>query len=132
LLSDFGLVALLLILGVLFTAALLGLSFALSYTQKVKFLHLKQVRPDNPTPEKVLTYECGRDPIGPSWFQFNFRYYLYALVFVVFDVETVFLYPWAVRFSALKWFGFVEMIVFILILLVGYAYAWKKKALEWV
>ena len=131
-LSDFGLVALLLILGVLFTVALLGLSFALSYTHKVKFLHLKQVRPDNPTPQKVLTYECGRDPIGGSWFQFNFRYYLYALVFVIFDVETVFLYPWAVRFNALKWFGFVEMIVFILILLVGYAYAWRKKALEWV
>jgi NADH-quinone oxidoreductase subunit A len=71
------------------------------------------------------------DPIGDSWIRFNTRYYLFALLFVVFDVEAVFLYPWAVAYRQLGLYAFVEMAIFIGILLIGYLYAWNKKALEW-
>ena len=77
------------------------------------------------------TYECGMEALGGRWTQFNFRYYLFALLFVVFDVEVVFIYPWAIRFKQLGLFAFIEMLVFILILLVGWLYAWRKQALEW-
>jgi NADH:ubiquinone oxidoreductase subunit 3 (subunit A) len=77
------------------------------------------------------TYECGVETYGTSWFRFNVSFYLYALLFVIFDIETVFLYPWAVSFRQLGIPGFLEMIVFITILLVGLAYAWKKGALKW-
>jgi NADH-quinone oxidoreductase subunit A len=77
------------------------------------------------------TYECGVETYGTSWFRFNVSFYLYALLFVIFDIETVFLYPWAVSFKQLGIFGFEEMVVFIAILLIGLAYAWKKEALKW-
>jgi NADH:ubiquinone oxidoreductase subunit 3 (subunit A) len=77
------------------------------------------------------TYECGVETYGTSWFRFNVSFYLYALLFVIFDIETVFLYPWAVSFKQLGLFGFGEMVVFIGILLIGLAYAWKKEALKW-
>lgn len=77
------------------------------------------------------TYESGIDPTGQAWIQFNIRYYMFALVFVVFDVETVFLYPWAVAFHRLGLLAFVEALVFIAILVVGLVYAWRKGALEW-
>tara|TARA_B100000315_G_C14503745_1_gene553569 strand:+ start:85 stop:393 length:309 start_codon:yes stop_codon:yes gene_type:complete len=96
-----------------------------------QLLSLVGVVPRKPNPIKSATYECGLDTIGPTWVQFNFRYYFFALLFVVFDIETVFLYPWAVQFRQLKLFGLVEMLIFILILVVGFAYAWKKGALEW-
>ena len=70
-------------------------------------------------------------PIGGRWSQFNFRYYTYAIIFVIFDVEVVFLYPWATRFLKLQLFALIEMAVFVLILLVGWAYAWRKQDLEW-
>ena len=89
------------------------------------------VSPRNPTKEKRTTYECGEDTVGPSWIKFNIRFYVIALIFVVFDVEVVFLFPWAVVFRQLGLFGLIEMLIFILILLVGYVYAWKKGALEW-
>ena len=89
------------------------------------------IRPTNPTPVKLETFECGMEAIGGRWGQFNFRYYTYALLFVIFDVETVFLYPWAIRFKQLGMFAFLEMLVFVLILVVGLAYAWRKRALEW-
>ena len=76
-------------------------------------------------------YECGEEPIGAAWVQFNMRYYIFALLFVVFDVEVVFLYPWAVVFSKLGVFAFIEMLVFLFILIVGFAYAWAKGALKW-
>ena len=81
--------------------------------------------------ERRLTYESGMEPIGGAWIQFNIRYYMFALVFVIFDVETVFLYPWAVAFNQLGLLAFIEALVFIAILVVGLVYAWRKGALEW-
>jgi NAD(P)H-quinone oxidoreductase subunit 3 len=81
--------------------------------------------------ERRLTYESGMEPIGGAWIQFNIRYYMFALVFVIFDVETVFLYPWAVAFSQLGLLAFIEALIFIAILVVALVYAWRKGALEW-
>ena len=89
------------------------------------------LRPNNPTPVKLETYECGMQPIGGRWNQFHFRYYMYAILFVVFDVEVVFLYPWATKFLQLELFALIEMLTFVGILLVGWAYAWRKRDLEW-
>ncbi|TAD80414.1 MAG: NAD(P)H-quinone oxidoreductase subunit 3 [Oscillatoriales cyanobacterium] len=89
------------------------------------------VRPKRPGPERRTTYESGMEPIGGAWIQFNIRYYMFALVFVVFDVETVFLYPWAVAFSRLGLLAFIEALVFIAILVIALVYAWRKGALEW-
>ena len=94
-------------------------------------LGLIRVRPRSPNPIKSDTYECGMETEGNTWVQFNFRYYFFALVFVIFDIEAVFLYPWAVAFRQVKLFGFVEALIFVAILLVGYLYAWRKRALEW-
>ncbi|MDD4170876.1 MAG: NADH-quinone oxidoreductase subunit A [Syntrophomonas sp.] len=83
------------------------------------------------TEEKLLPYECGVDTKGPSWMRFRVNFFLYALVFLAFDVETIFLFPWAVKFQSLGLFAFVEMLVFIFILGLGLWYAWKEGALEW-
>nr|YP_009404968.1 NADH dehydrogenase subunit 3 [Lobelia melliana]ASA36953.1 NADH dehydrogenase subunit 3 [Lobelia melliana] len=82
-------------------------------------------------PEKLFSYESGIEPIGEAWLQFRIRYYMFALVFVVFDVETVFLYPWAMSFDLLGVSVFLEAFIFVLILIVGSLYAWRKGALEW-
>ncbi|KAH6559244.1 hypothetical protein KP509_1Z022200 [Ceratopteris richardii] len=82
-------------------------------------------------PEKLANYESGIEPKGNTWVQFQICYYMFALVFTVSDVETVFLYPWAIAFEKLGLFAFIEVIVFILILIVGLVYAWRKGALEW-
>ena len=92
----------------------------------------KLLRPDNPQPQKYETYECGEELEGPSWVQFNIRFYVIALIFIVFDVEIIFLFPWAVVFKQLGLFALIEMLVFIGILLVGLAYAWSRGDLEWV
>ena len=89
------------------------------------------IRPNVPTPVKLETYECGMEAIGGRWSQFNFRYYMFAILFVIFDVEVVFLYPWATKFLQLELFALIEMGVFVLILMVGWAYAWRKHDLEW-
>lgn len=89
------------------------------------------LRPHRPGPTKRLTYECGLETIGETWVQFKVQYYLFALIFVIFDVETVFLYPWAVAYNQLPLFALFEMFVFLFILVVGLAYAWRKGALEW-
>ena len=120
-LADYGYIAILLVAAITIPILLLLLA---------RFISTKPKKPDIDG-VKTDTYECGMKTIGSSWIQFNFRYYFYALLFVVFDVETVFLYPWAVYFKQLKLFGFVEMLIFILILVVGLVYAWKKKVLEW-
>ena len=87
--------------------------------------------PRKPSPLKRQIYECGMESRGDAWVQFKVQYYLYALVFVVFDIETIFLYPWAVAFKRLGLFAFVEMIIFLAILAGGWLYAWKKGLLEW-
>jgi len=87
--------------------------------------------PRRPTFRKSLPYESGMTPYGPGTRRISIRYYLVAVLFILFDVEVVFFLPWAVVFRQLSWFGLVEMVVFMLILLVGYIYAWKKGALEW-
>lgn len=91
----------------------------------------KLLRPVSRGPSRRTTYESGMEPIGGAWIQFNIRYYMFALVFVIFDVETVFLYPWAVAFSQLGLLAFIEALIFIAILVVGLVYAWRKGALEW-
>ncbi len=81
---------------------------------------------------KSETYECGVLTVGESWVKFRMQYYLYAILFVLFDVETVFLYPWAVSYGGLGFFALVEMIIFVVMLLVGLAYAWARGALRWM
>ena len=120
-LADYAYIAILLIAAISFPILILVVHNVLSYRSK---------RPD-PFNVKTSTYECGMQTIGTPWVQFNFRYYFYALLFVIFDVETVFLLPWAVHFKELKLFGFVEMLIFILILVVGLVYAWRKRVMEW-
>lgn len=109
--------------GILFLVALL---FPLS-----ALLPSWMLQPRQPTEEKLTTYECGMDTVGKSWMQYRVGYFLYALVFVVFDIETVFLYPWAVKFGELGLFALIEMFVFVGILTLGLWYAWKKGALTW-
>ena len=87
--------------------------------------------PKKPNPIKQATYECGVETVGDSWVQFKAQYYIFALVFLVFDVETVFLFPWAVKLGQLGLFAVVEGIIFILILIAGLAYTWRKGMLEW-
>jgi NADH-quinone oxidoreductase subunit A len=95
-------------------------------------LAAKLVRPENPNKEKQMPYECGIDPVDSARGRYTVRYYIVAILFVVFDVETIFLFPWAVKFKALGIYGLVEMLIFLSILVVGYIWIWKKGALEWV
>ncbi|MCC6259224.1 MAG: NADH-quinone oxidoreductase subunit A [Anaerolineales bacterium] len=87
--------------------------------------------PKKPNPIKQSTYECGIEPVGDAWVQFKVQYYIFALVFLVFDVEAVFLFPWAVKLGQLGLYAVVEGIIFISILVVGLLYAWRKGMLEW-
>jgi NADH-quinone oxidoreductase subunit A len=107
------------VLGAVFVAVTLGASWLLS--------------PKKPSAEKSETYECGVEPMGPPWVRFHAGYYVYALLFVIFDIETAFLYPWALVFGqpASGWFVFGEMVIFVSILVAGLAYAWKEGALKW-
>lgn len=89
------------------------------------------VHPSRPYPEKLITYESGITPFTDAHLKFSIRYYIIAMLFLIFDIEAVFLYPWAVAFGRVGVYWFAEMVVFIVILLVGYVYAWKKGALEW-
>ena len=97
----------------------------------------KLIRPDNPYPEKVETYECGEAPVGQAWFNFNPRFYIIALIYIVFDVEIAFIYPVATVFK--RWvaqgsglFAFVEIFLFVAILMLGLVYVWVKGDLEWI
>ena len=90
------------------------------------------VRTQNPHRTKLMPYECGIDPVDSARGRYTVRYYIIAILFVVFDVETIFLFPWAVKFRALGVFGLVEMLIFLGILIVGYIWIWKKGALEWI
>ena len=121
-LNEFGRTAILILFAVLFPSLPLMISFLFGFLG---------IRPEAPDPVKTDTYECGVETEGDSWVQFNFRYYLVALIFVVFDVEVVFLYSWAVAFPQRLLIGFIEAMTFIAILVIGYLYAWRKHALEW-
>ena len=120
--EQFGRVAILLVFALAFPALPLLASYAFG---------LFGLRSSNPTPIKQATYECGVESEGTSWGQFHARYYLFALGFVIFDVDVIFLYPWAVSFDQLGMFGFVEMVLFILTLLCVYFYVWRRGGLEW-
>ena len=89
------------------------------------------VQPRYPEPEKLSTYECGSEPFSDARMPFPVRYYVFAMLFVIFDIEVIFLYPWAIVFEKLGIIGLVEMMVFIALFLVAYVYAWRKGALEW-
>jgi NADH-quinone oxidoreductase subunit A len=106
--------------------ALVGFAFV-----AVNLLLARLLRPSAPNPAKLETYECGPLPFGDAWRQFNIRYYLFALLFVVFDVEAVFLFPWAVAFRQLGAYAVAEMIIFVALLGVGWLYAWRRGAMEW-
>jgi NADH-quinone oxidoreductase subunit A len=96
------------------------------------FVLWKVLRPERFSEEKAITYECGENPVGNAWIQFNIRFYVFALIFIVFDVEAVFLLPWAVVFRELGTLAYVEGLVFIGILVVALAYVWRKGDLAWV
>jgi len=117
-LSDFGVILIFIITGFIFVAA--GLIAAAI------------IRPNHPNPVKQSTYECGEELItGSPWIKFNVRFYIVALVFLLFDVEVVFLLPWAIVYKSYGWFAFIEMIIFVAILLAGLAYVWAKGDLDW-
>ncbi len=118
LLRDYLTVAIFGLIGAALVGALLGVGSLL--------------RPSRPTPDKAIAYESGVDPVGSGWGQTQVRYYIFALLFVMFDVEAVFIFPFATRVDAYGWFGVVEMVVFIVILAAGLLYAWRKKVLRWV
>jgi NADH-quinone oxidoreductase subunit A len=90
------------------------------------------LRPKNPNAVKSTPYESGMPPIGQAQSRYTIRYYLVAMLFVVFDIEAVFFYPWAVAFNQIGWYGMIEMVLFVVLLLVAYIYAWRKGALDWV
>ncbi len=98
----------------------------------VTLLISRIIQPRKSYPQKYLTYECGELPQGDAWIRFNNRFYIIALIFIIFDVEIIFMYPWAVVFDQLKMVAFIEMFIFISILLVGLAYVWAKGDLRWV
>ncbi len=106
--------------------AAIGLAFV-----GVTLFVARLLRPSAPKPEKLDTYECGAPPVGGAWQQFNVRYYLFALLFVVFDVEAAFLYPWALAFRQVGAYAVAEMLIFVALLGVGLAYAWRRGALQW-
>ncbi len=126
--SEFGQVLLFLITGILFLS--------------LSFLVARLIRPNRPNEQKLETYESGEQPLGTAWSQFNIRFYIVALIFILFEVEIVFLFPWATVFASKElieqtggawgWFSFTEMIIFILILALGLAYAWVNGLLDWV
>jgi NADH-quinone oxidoreductase subunit A len=116
-LTDFGRVFVFFIIAAIFAAATLIFAWIL--------------RPSRAYPAKLSSYECGEEPVGSPWVKFNIRFYVVALIFIIFDVEVVFLFPWALVYKQLGMFAFVEMAVFLAILFVGYAYVWAKGDLDW-
>jgi len=122
LLANYGYIALF---------VLVAIAFGLLMVLLPSLLRLIGIVPRKPNPVKTTTYECGMETIGKTWVQFNFRYYFYALIFVALDVLVIFIYPWALDLRNLGVAAFVAILIFILIIGVGWIYAWKKKVLEW-
>jgi NADH-quinone oxidoreductase subunit A len=121
-LEQFGYVGILLIVAVLLTVAIPIIPIILRYFR---------IAPRKPNPAKYTTYECGMQTFGDARVQFNFRYYVFAVFFVALDVLTVFLYPWAINLKGLGFYGYVAVLVFFIIIMVAYIYAWLKGALKW-
>ncbi len=121
-LANYGYIGLFLVATILFTVSMLLIPIALRFLKIV---------PHKPNPTKNSIFECGMETIGKTWVQFNFRYYFYALVFIILDVLVVFVYPWAVNLRQLGYSGLIVVLVLISVVVVGYLYAWRKKALEW-
>jgi NADH-quinone oxidoreductase subunit A len=127
-LSEFGKILVFIVGSILFVSIALVVSYL--------------IRPKRPNPEKLTTYECGEEPVGSAWRFFNIRFYIVALIFILFDVEIVFLFPWATVFGqkdlyeatqgSWTWFSILEMFIFIFILGLGLAYVWAKGYLDWV
>ncbi|MCS7210442.1 MAG: NADH-quinone oxidoreductase subunit A [Chloroherpetonaceae bacterium] len=117
-LSEFGKVFLFLLVGVVFVV--LG------------FFTSRLIRPHRPNPEKLTSYECGEEPVGTAWVQFNIRFYVVALIFIIFDVELLFLFPWATVFKNIGALALIEALIFVGVLAIGLAFAWAKGDLEWV
>ena len=124
--AELGTLGLFTIVAIIVPIVFIGIPFVLRFIGAV---------PHHPNPVKNSTYECGMVPIKDAWVQFNFRYYTFAILFVALDIMSVFLFPWAVNFGSnsrsVQVYGLVAISVFVLILIVGFVYAWKKKALEW-
>ena len=115
--QDYTTVAAFAFLGLFLVGAGIGLS--------------KLLRPHKPNPTKNLTYECGVDPVGGGWSQTHIRYYIFALLFLIFDVEAVFIFPWAIQLETIGAFALFEMLIFIFVLLGGLVYAIRKGVLKW-
>jgi NADH-quinone oxidoreductase subunit A len=110
----------------IFLLTLLGVSFAAGSIIMARFLG-----PSKPTPEKAAPYECGMPPVGDARERHSVKFYLVAMIFLLFDIEVAFLYPWAMAIRDLRWTGFIQVLAFFVILAAGYAYVWKKGVLEW-
>ena len=121
-LANYGYIGLFLVVAIFFAATTILLPVT---------LRIIRIVPSKPNPIKSSPFECGMETTGKAWIQFNFRYYFYALMFIVVDVIVVFLYPWAVALRSLGLFAFVTLLIFVAIVVVGVIYAWKKKVLEW-
>ncbi len=116
-LTEFGKILIFIILAIVFVIITLFIN--------------KLVRPNKPTREKQLTYECGENPEGSPWVKFNIRFYVVALIFLIFDVEVVLLFPWALTYKDYGVYGFLVGLIFLLVLGLGMAYEWRKGDLEW-
>lgn len=117
-LSNYTFIGLFVILAVSFPVILLAAAYL--------------IRPKKPNPIKQSIYECGLETRGETWAQFKVQYYIYALVYVIFDIETIFLFPWAVAYNKLGLFALVEMFLFLAILFAGLFYAWRTDAMQWI
>jgi NADH-quinone oxidoreductase subunit A len=115
--TDFGKIFIFILVAVFFVA--------------IAILFSKLIRPARPTKEKLMTYECGENALGSPWVKFNIRFYVIALIFLIFDVEVVLLFPWALTYKQYGFAGFVVGIIFLLVLGLGMAYEWRKGDLEW-
>ena len=121
-LAEYGLIGLFFVVVLAFSFLMVIIPIVLKYLKIV---------PSNPNPVKGSIFECGMETIGKTWIRFNFRYYFYALMFITMDVMVLFLYPWATASRQLGYAGLAVISIFILLVMVGYLYAWRKKVLGW-
>ena len=112
--------------GGILLLAVIGVGFGIVSVVLSRFLG-----PRNPTPEKLAAYECGMPPVGDARERQSIKFYLIAMIFLLFDIEVAFLYPWALAMRELSWPGLIQIVVFFLILVVGYVYIWRKGVLDW-